>query len=207
MSQQPSRSRSKIEDILSLSPLQEGFLFLSLFNTDGLDVYVSQLAFELEGPFDAARMQAAGQALLQRHANLRAGFRQRKNGSWAQLVLREVELPFTEVDLTGLTEEERQAEAARLATEDRAKRFDLGRPPLLRFTAIRLAENHVRLVMTNHHIVLDGWSMPVLLRELMALYAAGGETGDGAGLPRVRPYRDYLAWLDGRDREAAREAW
>ncbi|WP_374190626.1 condensation domain-containing protein, partial [Streptomyces sp. CRB46] len=69
---------------------------------------------------------------------------------------------------------------------------------------MRLSPGHVRLVVTNHHIVLDGWSMPVLLRELMALYASGG---DPAALPRVRPYREYLAWLDARDREAARTAW
>ncbi|MFE0955919.1 amino acid adenylation domain-containing protein, partial [Streptomyces rochei] len=204
MSQQPSRSRSKIEDILPLSPLQEGFVFLGLLHTEGPDLYVGQVAFDLEGPFDGARMRAAAEALLRRHANLRAGFRQRKNGAWAQLVLHDVDLPWQDADLSALPEDERGPEADRLAAADRARRFDLGRPPLLRFTAIRLSAGHVRLVMTNHHIVLDGWSMPVLLRELMALYASGG---DPAALPRVRPYREYLAWLDARDREAARTAW
>ncbi|MDQ0937557.1 amino acid adenylation domain-containing protein [Streptomyces turgidiscabies] len=204
MSQQSSRSRSKIEDILPLSPLQEGFVFLGLLHTDGPDLYVGQVGFELEGPYDGERMRSAAQALLRRHANLRAGFRQRKNGAWAQLVLRDVELPWQETDLTGLSEGARGAEADRLAAEDRARRFDLGRPPLLRFTAIRLSADRVRLVMTNHHIVLDGWSMPVLLRELMTLYASGG---DSSALPRVRPYRDYLTWLDARDREAAQDAW
>ncbi|WP_282550283.1 condensation domain-containing protein, partial [Streptomyces rochei] len=204
MSQQPSRSRSKIEDILPLSPLQEGFVFLGLLHTEGPDLYVGQVAFDLEGPFDGARMRAAAEALLRRHANLRAGFRQRKNGAWAQLVLHDVDLPWQDADLSALPEDERGPEADRLAAADRARRFDLGRPPLLRFTAIRLSVGHVRLVMTNHHIVLDGWSMPVLLRELMALYASGG---DPAALPRVRPYREYLAWLDARDREAARAAW
>ncbi|MFE6423623.1 condensation domain-containing protein, partial [Streptomyces rochei] len=204
MSQQPSRSHSKIEDILPLSPLQEGFVFLGLLHTEGPDLYVGQVAFDLEGPFDGARMRAAAEALLRRHANLRAGFRQRKNGAWAQLVLHDVDLPWQDADLSALPEDERGPEADRLAAADRARRFDLGRPPLLRFTAIRLSVGHVRLVMTNHHIVLDGWSMPVLLRELMALYASGG---DPAALPRVRPYREYLAWLDARDREAARAAW
>ncbi|WP_109034863.1 non-ribosomal peptide synthetase [Streptomyces rubrogriseus] len=204
MSQQPTRARGKIEDILPLSPLQEGFVFLGLLHTEGPDLYIGQVAFDLEGPFDGARMRAAAGALLRRHANLRAGFRQRKNGSWAQLVLHEVDLPWQDADLSTLPEEERRAEADRLAAADRARRFDLGRPPLLRFTAIRLSADRVRLVMTNHHIVLDGWSMPVLLRELMALYAA---EGDASALPRVRPYRDYLAWLDARDRDAARDAW
>ncbi|MYS73126.1 non-ribosomal peptide synthetase, partial [Streptomyces sp. SID5926] len=192
MSQQPTRARGKIEDILPLSPLQEGFVFLGLLHTEGPDLYIGQVAFDLEGPFDGARMRAAAGALLRRHANLRAGFRQRKNGAWAQLVLHEVDLPWQDADLSTLPEEERRAEADRLAAADRARRFDLGRPPLLRFTAIRLSADRVRLVMTNHHIVLDGWSMPVLLRELMALYAA---EGDASALPRVRPYRDYLAWL------------
>ncbi|MFH8707046.1 amino acid adenylation domain-containing protein [Streptomyces rubrogriseus] len=204
MSQQPTRARGKIEDILPLSPLQEGFVFLGLLHTEGPDLYIGQVAFDLEGPFDGARMRAAAGALLRRHANLRAGFRQRKNGAWAQLVLHEVDLPWQDADLSTLPEEERRAEADRLAAADRARRFDLGRPPLLRFTAIRLSADRVRLVMTNHHIVLDGWSMPVLLRELMALYAA---EGDASALPRVRPYRDYLAWLDARDRDAARDAW
>ncbi|MGA4846192.1 amino acid adenylation domain-containing protein [Streptomyces sp. G5(2025)] len=204
MSQQTSRSRSKIEDILPLSPLQEGFVFLGMLHTDGPDLYVGQVAFELKGPYDGERMRTAAQALLRRHANLRAGFRQRKNGAWAQIVLQEVELPWQDADVSDLPDEDRQAAADRLAADDRAHRFDLGRPPLLRFTAIRLSRDRVRLVMTNHHIVLDGWSMPVLLRELMALYAAVGQT---AVLPRVRPYRDYLTWLGARDRAAAQEAW
>ncbi|MDV6287799.1 hypothetical protein R2F25_07100 [Streptomyces sp. UP1A-1] len=66
MSQQPSRSRSKIEDILPLSPLQEGFVFLGLLHTEGPDLYVGQVAFDLEGPFDGARMRAAAEALLRR---------------------------------------------------------------------------------------------------------------------------------------------
>ena len=128
MSQQASRTQNKIEDILPLSPLQEGFVFLSLLDADGMDIYVGQVAFELEGPFDGARMRSAAQALLQRHANLRAGFRQRQNGAWAQLVLRDVKVPWHEADLTGMTEEEQRAEAARIASDDRWKPFDLGRP-------------------------------------------------------------------------------
>ncbi|NEC35722.1 condensation domain-containing protein, partial [Streptomyces rubrogriseus] len=69
---------------------------------------------------------------------------------------------------------------------------------------IRLSADRVRLVMTNHHILLDGWSMPLLWQELTELYVSGG---DPVSLPPVRPYRDYLAWLGARDRDAARDAW
>ena len=74
--------------------------------------------------------------------------------------------------------------------------------PLLRFTLIRLAAERHRLVLTNHHLLLDGWSTPVLLEELLDAVRARG--GDAGALPPVRPYRDYLAWLAGQDRAAAR---
>ncbi|MFJ8650993.1 non-ribosomal peptide synthase/polyketide synthase [Streptomyces rochei] len=193
-----------LQDVLPLAPLQEGFLFLNLYDENARDVYVGQLAFDLEGTFDGARMRAAAHALLRRHANLRAGFRQTGSGAWVQVVPADVAPDWREYDLTDRAENERDTEAARLAADDRERRFDLTSPPLMRFTAIRLSSGHVRLVMTNHHILLDGWSMPLLWQELTELYVSGG---DPVSLPRVRPYREYLAWLDARDREAARTAW
>ena len=77
-------------------------------------------------------------------------------------------------------------------------------PPLIRFTLIRLSADEHRLVLTNHHILMDGWSMPVLVQELLTLYA---HKGDAAALPRVTPYRDYLAWIAAQDRAAAIAAW
>ncbi len=121
-----------------------------------------------------------------------------------QVVPADVAPDWREYDLTDRAENERDTEAARLAADDRERRFDLTSPPLMRFTAIRLSADRVRLVMTNHHILLDGWSMPLLWQELTELYVSGG---DPVSLPRVRPYREYLAWLDARDREAARTAW
>ncbi|NEC34101.1 condensation domain-containing protein, partial [Streptomyces rubrogriseus] len=99
------------------------------------------------------RMRAAAGALLRRHANLRAGFRQTASGAWVQVVPAELEPDWRECDLTGLADEaERDAEAGRLAAGDRERRFDLTSPPLMRFTVIRLSADRVRLVMTNHHI-------------------------------------------------------
>ncbi|MET8395208.1 amino acid adenylation domain-containing protein, partial [Streptomyces anthocyanicus] len=194
-----------LQDILPLAPLQEGFLFLNLYDENARDVYVGQLAFDLEGSFDGTRMRAAAGALLRRHANLRAGFRQTATGTWVQVVPAELEPDWRECDLTDRADEaERDAEAGRLAAGDRERRFDLTSPPLMRFTAIRLSADRVRLVMTNHHILLDGWSMPLLWQELTELYVSGG---DPVSLPPVRPYRDHLAWLGARDRDAARDAW
>ncbi|MFS7880208.1 condensation domain-containing protein, partial [Streptomyces asiaticus] len=199
-----SRTPRKIEDILPLAPLHEGLLFHSVYDQGELDPYVVQAAFDIEGPLDTATLRTAAEALLARHATLRAAFRQRKNGDWAQVVMRGVPLPWTETDLTALPEDERPAAAAEAMAVDRSTRIDVTRPPLLRFTLIRLGASLHRLVLTNHHLVLDGWSLPVLMGELCALYDA---RGDDSAMPRVRPYRDYLTWLAAQDREAARAAW
>ncbi|MFE1784901.1 condensation domain-containing protein, partial [Streptomyces sp. NPDC059506] len=199
-------SQSRIEDILPLSPLQEGLYFHAVYDDRAQDVYTMQFAFDLVGPLDAATMRAAAEALLRRHANLRAGFRERKTGERVQVVRREVELPWSEWDLSGLDAAARDVELSRVMGEERSRRFDLAVAPLLRCALVRLGEGRHRLVVTNHHILLDGWSMPLLARELFALYAAGGDAA-GAGLPRVTPYREYLGWLAGRDRAAAEEAW
>ncbi|WP_165777614.1 non-ribosomal peptide synthetase [Amycolatopsis antarctica] len=196
-----------VQDVLPLSPLQEGLLFLSTWDSDdagAADVYTVQQVFELEGEVDAARMRAAGEALLRRHPNLRAAFRPRRSGETVQVVPARVALPWREIDLADLGREERETELRRLLDADRRERFDLASPPLLRLRLIRRAADRATLVLTAHHLLLDGWSGPLVGEELLTLYGAGG---DETSLPPAPAYRDYLAWLGGQDREAARETW
>ncbi|MFH7596340.1 amino acid adenylation domain-containing protein [Streptomyces racemochromogenes] len=193
---------SLVEDVLPLSPLQDGILFHALFDEEEHDVYVAQLLLDLDGPLDAARLRAAADTVLERHANLRAGFLRRATGEPAQVVRRGVRAPWQETDLSGLGESERTAAVDALLAEDRATRFDLARPPLLRFTLIRTGPLSHRLLLTYHHIVMDGWSWPVLVRELLALHHA-----DDAPLGPVTPYSAFLNRLHGRDTAAAQDAW
>ncbi|MEU5264300.1 amino acid adenylation domain-containing protein [Amycolatopsis sp. NPDC021455] len=195
-------AQSRIEEILPLSPLQAGLLFHAVYDDEGHDVYTGHWVLDLDGPVDAARLRAAWEALLTRHAPLRACFRQRKSGETVQIIAREVDLPWREADLSHL---EDPGEAVReLSEEDRTKRFDLAQAPLLRLTLIRLAAESHRLVVTCHHTIMDGWSMPVVLDELSSLYAADGGPLD---LPAVTPYREYLAWLSRQDKDRALSAW
>ncbi|WP_314408968.1 non-ribosomal peptide synthetase, partial [Streptomyces kroppenstedtii] len=194
-----------LEDVWPLSPLQEGLLFHSSFDDDGgADVYAGQRALALDGPLDVGRLRASWDVVVGRHAILRAGFHRLASGEAVQVVARQVELPWREFDVSGLPEAGAEAEAARLSGEELAVGFELGRAPLLRVLLLRLGERRHRLVLTSHHIVLDGWSLPILLNELQTVYRAGGGT---QALPAVRSYRDYLSWLGRQDREAARAAW
>ncbi|MDA2804799.1 non-ribosomal peptide synthetase [Nocardiopsis suaedae] len=189
-------SASGLEDILPLTPLQEGLLFHSGLGDGAADAYNVQVALDLDGPLDAERLHRAADALLVRHPHLRSAFRRRRNGQPAALVGASVPASWR------FTETAEDAVPALLEAE-RAARFDLARPPLIRFVLARTAPDRHVLVLTHHHILLDGWSLPLLVRDLMRIYAADGP----ASLPKPAPYRHYLAWLGSRDTAAAQKAW
>ncbi|MFI6644566.1 amino acid adenylation domain-containing protein [Streptomyces sp. NPDC050504] len=193
--------RSDITDILPLAPLQEGLFFHALYDDEAEDVYQVQQVWDLHGALDAPALRAAADGLLERHPHLKAAFWHEGLERPLQVIGRDVPLPWQEFDVRG--DADPAAEAERIVREERQRRFRLDRPPLLRFTLIRTGDERHRLVLSNHHILLDGWSMPVLLRELFALY----RDGRAHGLPRPTPYRDYLAHLAAQDGEGAREAW
>lgn len=195
----------ELEDVLPLTPLQEGMLFHALYDQAAIDVYTAQFVLTLEGTVDPAALRAAVAALLRRHANLRVGFLHEDLDQPVQAVAAQVPVPLRTYDLTagegpgGVADRLREFLAA-----DRVRRFDLADPPLMRFALLRTGADRHRLVMTSHHLLLDGWSLPLLLSELFELYA---RHGDDSALPRVTPYRNYLAWLAGQDRAAALDAW
>ena len=129
----------RIEDILPLSPLQEGLLFHALYDAQAPDVYTVQLVLSLQGPLDGAALQAAVQALIDRHASLRAGFQHENLSRPVQIIVPHLAAPCHRIDLSLLDAAEREQRLAGILGEDRAERFDLASPPLIRFTLIRLA--------------------------------------------------------------------
>ncbi|MFD0653624.1 condensation domain-containing protein [Streptomyces malaysiensis subsp. malaysiensis] len=198
-----ARSQS-IEDILPVTALQEGMIFHHVYDDSAPDSYVAQVAFDLDGALDEAGLHAAAGELLRRHPNLRSSFRQRRTGQWVRILRRRVRVPWHERDLSGVPATERERALDAEVSADRLRRFDLGDAPLIRFTLLRLGEERFRFVLTAHHAVVDGWSMAVLLRELVVLYRNGA---DPSVLPAARSHRDHLAWLRTRDRAAAERAW
>ncbi|WP_406478545.1 amino acid adenylation domain-containing protein [Streptomyces platensis] len=196
------KKQSALEDVLPLTPLQEGMFFHSWYDDEAVDVYGVQMVLALDGPLRPDLLKASVAALLTRHPNLRAGFRQRANGQPFQVIHREVPLPWEELDLTDRDDAPRRL--AEFLTADRARRFPLDRPPLMRFTLVRLGPDRHRLVLSNHHLLLDGWSTPILVRELFTLYEHGG---DDRALPPVVPQRTYFSWLAAQDDAGCERAW
>ncbi|PPK68805.1 non-ribosomal peptide synthetase [Actinokineospora auranticolor] len=197
-------SGAALAEAWPLSPMQAGMLYHSSLDGEAPDIQITQQTQFVDGPLDARRFRASWQALLTRHAALRACFHPRKSGEPVQLVFREVPLPWTEVDLSHLPEADALVEVTAIAERERARNFDLAKPPLLRLALVRLGPLRHCLVTTAHHLVMDGWSRAILESDLLAIYAAGG-TASTLGAPGS--YGDYLAWLDRQDKQTAREAW
>ncbi|MFF1947031.1 amino acid adenylation domain-containing protein [Rhodococcus qingshengii] len=193
-----------VSDIWPLSPLQHGLAFHSLLAGNTADVYQTQMVLELTGTVDPIRMNRAVTALLNRHDNLRTAYVADLSGELAQIVLGEVDVPWRVVDLGAEPASEREAVYERTLERDRSERFDLATPPLLRFTLITRDPGRHALAVTLHHILLDGWSMPLLMKDLMVLYATHG---DESVLPRAASYRNYLSWLNSRDAAESELAW
>ncbi|MEU6587507.1 amino acid adenylation domain-containing protein, partial [Nocardia sp. NPDC046763] len=193
-----------LSEVWPLTPLQTGMLFHARLAESSVDAYMVQFALDLAGEIDVPRVHAAARAMLDRHMNLRVVFAEDSAGNPLQVVLDEVELPWQYLDLSDRVPAEAVAEVDRLMAFDVARHFDMSVGPLLRVALYRTAADRYRVCVTSHHILIDGWSMPLLIQDMLLLYAAGG---DAAHIPAVRPYRDYLAWLAARDHDAAREAW
>ncbi len=146
-------------------------------------------ALRLRGPLDAAALRAGLDALVERHETLRTTFAER-DGEPVQVIREPAPVALSMLDLRGVADPLREAE--RLAGEEALRPFDLARGPLLRATLLRLAEDDHVLCFTLHHIVADGWSLRVLVRELSAVYA-------GARLPELPvQYADFAVWQRGR---------
>ncbi|MFJ6615729.1 condensation domain-containing protein, partial [Streptomyces sp. NPDC091289] len=192
------------EDILPLAPLQEGMLFHATYDDDALDVYTVRLAVDFEGPFDLDVFREAVRALLIRRGTLRAGFLSENLSRPVQVVPRAFEVPVFAHDLSGLAEDERRTRMEALSAAEETVRFVLSDPPLLRFTVVRLGERSWRLMFNCHHILLDGWSMPIVLGELFELYRRGGRS---AGLPPAPSFTLFLAWLRRQDKQAGLGQW
>ncbi|MBF6192811.1 amino acid adenylation domain-containing protein, partial [Nocardia beijingensis] len=199
-----TRAYPDLSDAWPLTPLQSGMLFHALLAEHSVDVYTTQFMLDLGGAVDARRMHAAAQAVLDRHDNLRVAFADDSEGKPVQIVQDALEVPWRLIDLSHLEPAAAGTELERIKAADLADHFDMRTAPLLRFALIRSAAARYHLLVTSHHILVDGWSMPLLMKDLLTLYAFGA---DSRRLPPARSYRDYLAWLVAQDTEAARSAW
>ncbi|WP_226362225.1 condensation domain-containing protein [Pseudonocardia sp. ICBG1142] len=193
-----------IDDVYELSPLQRGILLHSTHD-GSTDMYLSQHTYAVDGPLDTAVLVRSWEATTAAHPVLRTSFHWRDLDKPLQVVHREVHLPVRHLDWSGKDERDQHELLGRLQTEDRATGIDPENPPLQRLAVIRLGEHRHRILWTYHHVLLDGWSIPLVLDEVMAWYRS-----IAGGVPEPRPvpaYREYIGWLQRQDDTEARTFW
>ncbi|MCI4061476.1 amino acid adenylation domain-containing protein [Micromonospora sp. R77] len=191
----------RISDVWPLTPLQAGLLFHTMLTDTATGAYQTQFVFRLSGPVDPTRLRAAGQALINRHPNLRVAFLSTSTGEPVQVVVDDVSLPWLHIDLTG--EPAADERFQRIVAAERNARFDTDTPPLLRLALVTLGSEQAELILTAHHVLFDGWSLPLIERELIRLYAVNGRDAD----PPTTGYRHFLQWLARQDRAWSARTW
>ncbi|MDB4951668.1 MAG: amino acid adenylation protein [Gemmatimonadetes bacterium] len=200
-----SNGAESVEDVYPLTPLQEGLLFYALAR--GSTVGFEQKSITLRGAPDPAAFERAWQQVIDRHTALRTAFVS-AGGDRMQVVLRHGRIPIDHQDWRGSGADDaslRERLDAYLRA-DRERGFDPARAPLMRMAVIRTGDDQTEVVWSYHHLVLDAWCRDVVLGEVLEAYDAIVH-GRAPRRTDADPFRDYLVWLEGRDRAAAEAYW
>ncbi len=195
-------SDAEVEGVFPVSPAQQD-MFSHWLHAPGSQAYLMQISYEIEGALDVAAFRQAWRRLMDRHSTLRTSLLWEGLERPLQVVHRHLELPWEERDWRFTREHETLAAYLRA---DRARGFDLTRPPLTRFTLLRLADERWFFTWSYHHVILDGWSTARVLGEVLTLYR-GLWAGREVRLPPTVAYREYLAWLESQDAAGAETFW
>lgn len=198
-------SKENVESIYPLSPMQEGMLFHSL-TEQGSTAYFEQYQCTYAGDFDVTAFQQAWARIIERHPILRTLVMWKRKDKSLQVVRKQVQAAWTVEDWRAVGADAVDAKLAAFLRDDRARGFDLTQAPLMRFALLRLTDRAYRFVWSFHHLLLDGWSGALLFNEVYAWYQAS-RTGKAPALKRVRPYRDYIGWLQQQDMAKAEAFW
>ncbi|MDQ1350042.1 MAG: hypothetical protein QG657_343, partial [Acidobacteriota bacterium] len=201
-----SGSKNKnIEDILALTPMQEGMLFHYLKAPDS-SRYIEQLALRLNGEIDLQTTTAAWNTVIQNNEMLRAIFRWEKVKNPVQVILKEYHITPLYHDLSTAPGDEKAKLLAEIKTADREKIFDLHQPPF-RVTLCQIARDKAEMIITNHHILYDGWSNGILLKEFFSAYNDLLEHRQPHKIAKAG-FKDFVKWiLQPQDKEEQEKFW
>ncbi|HSE19642.1 MAG TPA: condensation domain-containing protein, partial [Pyrinomonadaceae bacterium] len=202
---QIQRTSGPLEDLYPLSPMQEGMLFHSLYGPDS-SIYTTQLVGELNGPLNEDIFELAWQAAADAHAVLRTGFEWNAVEEPIQFVRRTVKVRLEREDWRSFGREAQEEKLETYLRQDRERTFNLKQPPLMRFKLARTTDDASLLIWTSHHLLLDGWSLPIVLNDVLTTYERL-RSGDQPSIKPARSYRDYISWVKKQDLKQAEIFW
>ncbi|NET02965.1 MAG: amino acid adenylation domain-containing protein, partial [Sphaerospermopsis sp. SIO1G1] len=194
-----------IEDIYPLSPMQEGMLFESLYAPDG-GVYFEQTTFTLNGELNVTAFTEAWQKLVNHHPIFRTSFIWKSLSQPVQVVHKDVIVNVDVQDWRNLSPSEQQTQIEEFLQEKRKQGFQLDETPLIRLYLLQLSSESYQFVWCYHHILLDGWSLPLVYQDLFDFYQAGVDGVEIDNKPSLN-YRNYIEWLQEQKQANAQEFW
>ena len=194
-----------IETILPITPQQYGVLYHALTHADS-ELYYVQLRFRMDHAVDVSAWRRAWEQLVSRHATFRTLFMDLEEENPIQVRCREVPLPWEELDIRHLDAGDQERMFEQFLEEERKTGFQLNKAPISRFYLIRTADEAYRFLWSHHHVICDGWSFAIILRDLFRFYRAGL---GGATLEMSPPpeFGLYLDWRSSWNEESHREWW
>ncbi|MFK4344540.1 MULTISPECIES: non-ribosomal peptide synthase/polyketide synthase [unclassified Paenibacillus] len=203
--EEQTRHIGSIENMYKLTPMQKGMLFHSLLEPHS-EVYFEQAKFEIHGAFYPEDFKRSLKHLMKRHAILRTNFHAGWGDFPIQIVFKERACDFIYEDLHELESDEIEARLAAYTAQDKARGFDLAEEALLRVTILRTAKEAYHLLWSSHHIILDGWCMPLVLQEVFETYGVLREQREPE-LAAAVSYSQYIQWLEEQGEEEASSYW
>ncbi|WP_416654229.1 non-ribosomal peptide synthase/polyketide synthase [Bacillus amyloliquefaciens] len=195
----------EIENVYPLTPMQKGMLFHSLLDEDSHS-YFEQASFDLQGELKIDWFKASLERLFEKYAVLRTRFYSGWDDTPLQIVYKTQKPQIHFADLRDKEEHRREDEIAAYQKEDKEKGFDLARGPLMRIAIFRMEDRKYHLIWSFHHIVMDGWCLSLITKEVFEHYSALQESRE-TELSSAAPYSDYIEWLDLQDHGAAKRYW
>ncbi|HEY6218024.1 MAG TPA: amino acid adenylation domain-containing protein, partial [Pyrinomonadaceae bacterium] len=200
-----TEKNKNVEAIYPLSPMQQGMLYHTVYAPES-GAYMQQVTCRLNGDLNVVAFEEAWQQVINRHPVLRSAFLWRDLDNPLQIVGRTVKVPLQFFDWQTFSASEQRIEIEKLLAAERARGFNLAQAPLMRLFLLQLAPDSYQFIWNRHHILFDGWSVPLVLQEVFAFYEAGCR-GETLKLDQPRPFRDYIAWLKQQDMSRAEAYW
>ncbi|MBG1265934.1 non-ribosomal peptide synthase/polyketide synthase [Nostoc sp. WHI] len=198
-------NRQNIEEIYPLSPMQQGMLFHSLYDPES-GVYFAQVSCTLTGNLDVQTFEQAWEKIVAKHSIFRTAFVWESLSQPVQVVYRQVQVTVETYNWQELSVQEQQQQLEIFLECDRQKGLQLSQAPLMRLHLIQLNRNTYQFVWSSHHLLLDGWSLPLVFQDLLNFYQAISQGETFRYQPTVT-YRNYIAWLQKQDQKQAEKFW
>ncbi|NVO09465.1 MAG: amino acid adenylation domain-containing protein [Bacteroidales bacterium] len=193
---------SNIENIYPLSPMQEGMLFHTLYAL-GSEMYITQLAVDILGELDIEHFKQVWQHITDTHSVLRTSFVYQGLQTPVQRVHKKVTSGITLIDYSEMPEIGQKNAIDQLQEEQRRAGFDLTIAPLSSIILAKTAENHHTFIWTHHHMLIDGWSTPIIFKELFQHYNSLVNNQEISLKPdKYEEFIKYLSELDRTEEDA-----